>query len=109
MCSHHVPMSFSSSSQHVPKMFLIASRFYPVLFAQGSTPMYINWKGHAKGKQDKANFYFQEGGKFRLLCWGVPNFPKLLVMGQSNGSFFLNETKKIKLWAYAQLTNRNIK
>jgi hypothetical protein len=62
-------------------MFPIASRFYPVLFAQGST----------KGKHDKANFYFQEGGKFLLLCRGMPNVPKLLMMGQSNGSFFFKQ------------------
>jgi hypothetical protein len=50
--------------------------------------MYINFKGVAKGKHDKAPFYLWEGNKFRLLCWGVPNVPKILVMGQSNGFFF---------------------
>jgi hypothetical protein len=97
--SQCVPIMFPWDSHQVLKMFPITSRFYPVLFAQGSTPMYINWEWGAKGKHDKVNSYFWEGGKFRLLCWGVPNVPKLLVMGQSNGSFFLNKTKR-ELWAY---------
>jgi hypothetical protein len=28
-----------------------------------------------------------DGSMFRLLCWRVPYVPKILVMGQSNGSF----------------------
>jgi hypothetical protein len=38
-------------------------------------------------KHDKECFYFGEGSIFRLLCWGVPHVPKILVMGQSNDSF----------------------
>ncbi len=42
LCFYHVPKMFSNI---FPKMFPIAPWFYPILFAQSSTPMYINWKG----------------------------------------------------------------
>ncbi len=34
-----------------------------------------------KGKHDKACFYFEDKCIFRLLCWGVPHVPKVLVVG----------------------------
>ncbi len=35
-------------------------------------PCFLANLGLAKGKHDKAYFYFVEGSEFRLLCWGVP-------------------------------------
>ncbi len=54
---------------------------------------FVNWCGgvgdtRGKGKHDKACFYyFEDKCRFRLLCWGVPHVRKVLVVGQSNGSF----------------------
>jgi hypothetical protein len=58
--------------------------FYSILFGHGSRSLYISCK-RGGGKHDKACFYFGEGSIFRLLYWGVST---ILVMGQSNGSFW---------------------
>jgi len=34
-----------------------------------------------------------DGSLSRLLCAGVPHIPKILIMGQSNGSFLKREKK----------------
>ncbi len=40
-----------------------------------------------EGEHDKACFHFGEGSIFKLLYRGQPHLPKILVLGQSNGSF----------------------
>jgi hypothetical protein len=43
--------------------------------------------GNSEGEHDKHISILEEGSVFRLLCWGVPHVPKIMGMGQSNGSF----------------------
>jgi hypothetical protein len=45
-------------------------------------------KRGAKWKHDKTHLGAGVGSKFRPQCWGMPNVPKILVMGQWNGSFY---------------------
>jgi hypothetical protein len=40
---------------------------------------------------------------YGIIPYGLPNVPKILVIGQSNGSFFLKI--KIELWAHLPLIN----
>jgi hypothetical protein len=40
---------------------------------------------------------------YGFIPYGLPNVPKILVIGQSNGSFFLKI--KIELWAHPSLIN----
>jgi hypothetical protein len=52
--------------------------------------MYVSCEGGGqRGKHEKARFYFGDGTiiLIRLLFGGVCHVPKILVMGQSNGSF----------------------
>jgi hypothetical protein len=97
ICSHHVSMGFPSSSQIVPKYI---PQYVPnntlVLFDMVCPEFNshdINWNGAPKGSMTKHTFgeRWREGSKFRLQCWGVPNVPKILVMGQWNGSIFKKE------------------
>jgi hypothetical protein len=45
-----------------------------------------------------------EGSIFWLLCWGAPNVPKILVMGQSNSSFWKRKKQFIFYLDTGQLT-----
>jgi hypothetical protein len=87
MCSHQVFNLFLSGSQNVPqvpnvfpKTFTVAPHFFGVLmlFGQGNS-MYRPGRGLV---MCKGCFYFGEGIIFRLLCWGVPHVPRILVMSQ---------------------------
>jgi hypothetical protein len=49
-------------------------------------------------------FYFGEGSMSRLLCWAVPNVPKILVMGQSVW-LLLKEKRKNSRVAHPLLIN----
>jgi len=69
MCSHQVPNVF-------PEMFPIV----PHVLSHMVWP-WFNFHVYKVVKRR-----VREGSINRLLCWGVRNAPKLLVMGQSNGS-----------------------
>ncbi len=66
-----------------------------------------NLGGRGKWKLDKSCFYFVG----REAYWGsyvggVPHAPKILVVGQSSGSY---KRRKKKLWLHPTLINRNMK
>ncbi len=48
-----------------------------------------------------------EGSILRFLFGGVPHAPKILVVGQSSGSYKKEEKKK-QLWVHPTLINRNM-
>jgi len=83
---------FTSSSQdvlQVPNVFPIIPHFKWHIVLPWLN-MNINCKGGAKGKHDKACVYLGEGSIFN---WGVPDVPKIMVMCQSNGSFWKKRKK----------------
>jgi hypothetical protein len=84
-----------SSSQRVPQVPNVFPKTFPIAFHFLSHIIWPCFNFHvcnlfgggevgAKVRHDRACFYFGEGST--LLCWGVPRVPKILVVGQSNGS-----------------------
>ncbi len=45
------------------------------------------WTEPVQKRKPKSS-YFGKGSIFMLLCWGVPNVPKILLIDQSNSSFW---------------------
>jgi hypothetical protein len=86
-----LPIKFLRDFQNVlqvPKMFPIAPQFYPIYIDHNTTSKYISCKGMPKGTIFYV-FNFVEGNIYRLLCCGMPNDPKKLMMGQSLMWFLL--------------------
>jgi hypothetical protein len=73
----------------------MAPLFYPTLLGHGSTFVYINCKAGPKWKHDKRYFYFGEGSIFGLLCWGRAHVPKIVAIGQPNGSLQNEKNQKL--------------
>ncbi len=92
-CSQCVPIKFTKGSHQVPKVFLNVPNnisFYPILSGNGSKFSWIQVvkRGEAKGSMTKD---VSSLGRETCLGFHLGSAPcsKILVMGQSNGSFSL--------------------
>jgi hypothetical protein len=66
----------------IPPQFLL-----PYCLAKAEIPCTYIWCERGRGGRNK------EAYRFRLTCRGVPHVPKILVMVQSNGSFWEKKKK----------------
>ncbi len=92
-CSQCVPIKFTKGSHQVPKVFLNVPNnisFYPILSGNGSkfSCIQVVKRGEAKGSMTKD---VSSLGRETCLRFHLGSAPcsKILVMGQSNGSFSL--------------------